>query len=185
MLTAHRRAGAKSNPAGRRSPELDVREGVGRFDRRDEQIDAPRHHHAAGLQEPAARIGSVLEDSRLEAESPDLIADDGIDALGQDDLGGHPMDANEPIAISVGRRSGPGDFNHTRDFDRVDARSASLTGHQSENAAAARKVEHHGTRRDDLANRLPERGDSGAVRQVLPVLVDDQRHRGITGTSTC
>src|SRR2546426_5389461 len=156
------------------------------FHGRYNQPDLARNHHPVRLQETRPGIYKVLEDDGLETEAPDLVGEDDVDWLGQLHAGRESLDVRDAILKSVGPGDFPGEADNRPLVDRVDTLGPGAAGHESENPGARAEIQHHVAGRDNFIDRLPERGHADRVGEILPMLVEDERHQAApTGMLAC
>src|SRR5262249_22328260 len=161
------------------APELDLPEELLMLDGRHDEPDFVRDHHTARLQKTRAGVLEVFEDARLEPEASDLVREDDVDSLGQLDSGRQPLDVADPVTESVGLGDTPGEPDDRALVDCVHALGSGAAGHEPEDPGAGAEVEHDVAGGDDLLDRLAKSGQAAGVGEILPVLVQDERHQTI------
>ena len=170
---------AEVEAGGRSPPELDLVEQRLILHRRYDQPDLVGNHHAAGLQEAHPSVCEVLEDPRLQPEAPYLVCEDDVDCLRQGHTRRQPLDVSDPVLEPVGLGDLSGQPYDRPLVDRIDALGPGAAGHEPENPGAGTKVEHDVARRDDLLDRVAEGAHAVAVGEILPMLVQDERHQTV------
>ena len=85
---------------------------------------------------------------------------------------GMRRDVGDTVGKAVSARDSPRDFNHAAVVESEHARSAGLTGHQTENTRAASEIEDDVALPDRRVNGLAEGVEARTVAQVFTMLVE-------------